>query len=109
MDRPESRGRSRKLTEAKNIPTFPRNQIFYGESMLQLWFAVHDSLTWADRKPTEAHGSSRKPTEAKNGVIPHRIQIFPGNLVLELLFAAPDPVHGEAGSPWKLTEAKKKG
>ena len=97
-------GSPRNPTEAINSLIRPRIRIFSGISALELWFAVPDPHTWADRKPAEAHGGSRKlkipqPPPPSN-------RIFPGNSALELWVAAPDPLNGQTGSPRKLTEAK---
>ena len=92
------RGSLRKLTEAKNCISAPRNRIFPGGSALELWVAVPDPLHGKT-------GSARKLKEAKNIAILPRIRIFPGKTALELWVAVPDPLHGETGSPRKPTEA----
>ena len=92
----DSHGSPRKPNEAKNGLIPPRFRILPGDTVLELRVAVPDPLTW----------THRKPAEAKNIISPSIIRIFTAKAASEIRVTAPDSLHGQAGSPRKLTEAR---
>ena len=89
VDRPESRGSSRKLTEAKNNLGPLRIRIFPGNSALGLWVSAIGPLhgnAGRTRKLTEAKNIIRRPLESE--------YFLRGGTVWELWVAVPDPLRG---------------